>query len=125
MSNDPAFNALIDTLLNSPDGTARQKAAMTLGDYVDELTDEEYLEARDALNRALADNDPDVIGAVMSSLSQYNRSVASGGDIQEDELQGDAEDDILPQKGASCEVCGRPEPLIPEGGCERDDCPYG
>jgi hypothetical protein len=123
MSDDPAFNGLIDTLLNSPDGTARQKAAMTLGQYVDELSDDEYAEARQALNQALTDPDPDVINAVMQALSQYNRETRFSGDDYE--LHGDAEDDMLPEKGASCAVCGRPEPLIPDGGCERDDCPYG
>ncbi len=123
MSDDPAFNGLIDTLLNSREGTARQKAAMTLGQYVDDLSDEEYTEAKQALNQALADPDPNVINAVMQALARYNRNTSFSGDDYE--IQGDTEADMLPEKGASCAVCGRPEPLIPDGGCERDDCPYG
>jgi hypothetical protein len=44
------------------------------------------------------------------------------GDI---DVHGDTEEDLLhPPTKAVCSVCGRPEALIPDDGCERDDCPY-
>lgn len=124
MSNDPAFNNLIDTLLNSADGSARQKAAQTLGDHVDELDNDEYQEAMTALNEALADPDPSVIGTVMSALGNFNRQGGKKLEGDDFEIHGDAQDDMMPQKTVTCSVCGKPEAIVPEGGCERDDCPY-
>ncbi|MEL6403649.1 MAG: HEAT repeat domain-containing protein [Chloroflexota bacterium] len=117
---DPEFAGLIDTLLNSDNSAERRQAAKTLGDYVDDLNDEEYDAAKDALNRALTDADPMVLMAAMGALTKYNR-MSGKDDIV---LHGDDKDDILPPEKATCSVCGRPEALIPDGGCERDDCPY-
>jgi HEAT repeat protein len=121
MSADPEFQNLIDTLQNSPNASARKKAALALGDYVDNLSDDEYERARTALDRALSDPDPIVITTAMGALTKFNRQ--SGGD--DFMVQGDSEEDMLhPPEQAVCSVCGRPEALIPDGGCERDDCPY-
>jgi hypothetical protein len=120
MSKDPEFNALIETLLKHPNSSERQKAAKALGDFVFNLNDEEYEEAKTALNRALADKDPMVLMSAMGSLTKYNRK----GGKDEDIVVGDRKEDLLPPPTkAVCKVCGKPEALI-AGGCERDDCPY-
>lgn len=117
---DAEFKALIDTLLNSPDDMARMQAARALGDYVDDLSDEEYEAGKSALNRAMTDSNPMVLTAAMGSMTKYNRMTGEDDVV----LHGDREEDILPPEKAACVVCGRPEALIPDGGCERDDCPY-
>lgn len=117
---DPEFAALIDTLLESDDSSERRQAAQTLGKYVDELNDTEYEAAKSALNKALTDTDPMVLMAAMGALTKYNR-MAGDDDMV---IHGDDKDDILPPEKATCTVCGRPEALIPDDGCERDDCPY-
>lgn len=117
---DPEFKALLDTLNNSSDAGERADAARKLGNYVDDLNDEEYELAKAALNKALADPDPTVLMAAMQSITKYDRIGA--GDI---DIHGDTPEDLgVAEQGTSCSVCGRPEALIPEGGCERDDCPY-
>lgn len=118
---DSEFAALIDTLLNSPDDMARMQAARALGDYVADLNDEEYEAAKSALNRAMTDSNPMVLTAAMGSMTKFNRKTP---DDDDDFFHGDDKDDILPPEKATCSVCGRPEALIPDGGCERDDCPY-
>ncbi len=118
---DPEFAALIDTLHNSPDDMARMQAARALGDYVDDLNDEEYEAAKAALDKAMTDHNPMVLTAAMGSMTKYNRMGAGDDD---DFFHGDDKDDILPPEKATCAVCGRPEALIPDDGCERDDCPY-
>ncbi|MGJ3239638.1 MAG: hypothetical protein ACFE0Q_13090 [Anaerolineae bacterium] len=117
---DPEFLAVIDTLLNSPDSDERMRAARTLGDYVDELDDQEYEAAKKALNQAMTDTHPMVLTAVMGTMTRYNRMTGDDDVV----LHGDDKDDILPAERATCSVCGRPEALIPDGGCDRDDCPY-
>lgn len=124
MANDPEFQKLIDTLLTGKNANDRMKAAKSLGDYVDNLSNDEYKQAIDALNRAMMDPDPMVLTTAMQSMTKYTR----GGGIQitgDIELHGDTEDDLLhPPERSVCSVCHRPEALIPDGGCERDDCPY-
>jgi HEAT repeat protein len=126
MSSDSEFQNLIDSLLNNPDSSARMNAARALGDYVDNLNDEEYQEAKKALDSAMADPDPMVLTTAMGSLMRFNRQNDPRHISDEDmDVHGDAEEDILPPPTkAICDVCGRPEALIPQGGCERDDCPY-
>jgi len=117
---DPEFANLIDTLHNSPDAGERMKAARALGDYVDDLNDEEYEAAKKALNKAMTDSNPMVLTAAMGAMTKFNRMTGDDDVV----LHGDDEDDILPAEKAVCSVCGRPEALIPDDGCERDDCPY-
>lgn len=117
---DAEFKALIDTLLKSPDASERMRAARALGDHVDDLNDEEYEAAKSALNKAMTDNNPLVLTAAMGSMTKYNRMTGDDDVV----LYGDREEDILHPEKAVCSVCGRPEALIPDGGCERDDCPY-
>lgn len=118
MSQDSEFRNIVRALRQHPQSNARAEAARILGNYVDQLNDEEYHIAREALNNALTDSDPTVLMAAMQSLTKYNREGASAmGAVEE------ADDDTIAQ-AAACAVCGRPEVLIPEGGCERDDCPY-
>jgi len=124
MSHDAEFNALLDTLLNSQSGTDRAKAAQALGNYVEELDTGEYEEAKAALNRALTDYDPMVLTAAMQALTLYNRHGPPHIEGDDFEIHGDSEDDMIHPERALCDVCGRPEALIPQGGCERDDCPY-
>jgi hypothetical protein len=126
MSSDSEFKNLIDTLLNNPDSSARMKAARTLGDYVDNLDEAEYEQAKKALDRALSDPDPMVLTTAMGSLTKYSRRGGPRRIVDEDmDVHGDTEEDLLhPPTRAVCDVCGRPEALIPEGGCEREDCPY-
>lgn len=126
MANDSEFQNLIDTLLKDPDSSARMKAARTLGDYVDKLDDEEYEQAKKALDRALSDSDPMVLTSAMGALTKYNRKGGPKHIVGENiDVHGDTEEDLLPPPSrAICEVCGRPEALIPDGGCERGDCPY-
>jgi len=118
---DPEFKALIDTLLNSPNDSDRANAARTLGQYVHDLSDEEYEAAKKALDKAMTDSNPMVLMAAMGAMPKFNRKTDSDDDMV---LHGDDKDDILPPERAVCAVCGRPEALIPDGGCERDDCPY-
>jgi uncharacterized membrane-anchored protein YjiN (DUF445 family) len=118
MAQDAEFQAILDNMLNNPDPTQRAKAARILGDYVDELQDDEYEEAKRALNQAMTDPDPRVLTTVMQTMAKYDRL----GKLLD--LHGDSEDDMLPEKASACNVCGRPEAVIPDGGCERDDCPY-
>jgi hypothetical protein len=121
MSKDPEFMALIETLLKHPNSSERSKAAKALGDFVYNLNDEEYEDAKNALNKALSDKDPMVLMSAMGALTKYNRKAGS----DDYEVVGDREEDLLPPPTkAACKVCGRPEALIPDGGCERDDCPY-
>ncbi|MGB7342198.1 MAG: HEAT repeat domain-containing protein [Phototrophicaceae bacterium] len=117
---DPEFLALIDTLHNSPDASERMQAARALGNYVDDFSDEEYEMAKSALNKAMTDNNPLVLTAAMGSMTKFNRMIGTD-DVF---LHGDDQDDILPAEKAVCSVCGRPEALIADGGCERADCPY-
>lgn len=126
MSSDSDFQNLVDTLLNSSDSSARMSAARSLGDYVDKLNDEEYDEAKKALDRAMTDPDPMVLTTAMGSLMKFNRQSGPRHIVDGDmDVHGDDEDDILhPPTKAVCDVCGRPEALIAQGGCERDDCPY-
>lgn len=124
MAKDSEFQNLIDTLLNNSDSSARMNAARALGDYVDKLDDEEYEAAKKALDRALSDPDPMVLTTAMGALTKYSRQGGPKHIVDEDmDVHGDTEEDLLPTR-AVCEVCGRPEALIPDGGCERDDCPY-
>jgi hypothetical protein len=123
MSKNSEFDNVIDTLLNGKDATDRMKAAKVLGDFVDDLSDDEYEAAKTALNRAMTDPDPMVLTSAMQSMTKYNRKgVQITGDI---EVHGDREEDLLhPPEKSVCDVCHRPQALIPDGGCERDDCPY-
>lgn len=121
MSDDPTFRNIINALANDPDPLVRMEAAQTLGEFVDELTDAEYEAARGALNKALTDPDPLVLTAAMTAMTNYNRQGAAA--MFDDDEASPVEDDAVAES-AVCAVCGRPEALIPEGGCERDDCPY-
>jgi predicted O-methyltransferase YrrM len=124
MANDPEFQNLIDTLLKGKNAADRMKAAKSLGDYVKDLSNDEYEQAKKALDRAMTDADPMVLMAAMQSMTKYTR----GGGIQitgEIDFTGDTKEDLLhPPTRTVCKVCGRPEALIHEDGCERDDCPY-
>jgi hypothetical protein len=123
MSHDPEFLGLLQSLLHAPKSGDRIQAARVLGQYVDHLNDEEYVEARDALNSALRDADPMVLMEAMQSLTRYDREIRM---IRSEEAaQTDAEDETIhPIEQAVCKLCGRPEALIASGGCERADCPY-
>ena len=124
MANDPEFQNLIDTLLKGKNSADRAKAAKALGDHVKNLSDDEYEQAKTALNSAMTDPDPMVLMAAMQSMTKYTRGggIQITGDIS---FTGDTEEDLLhPPTRSACKVCGRPEALIPDGGCERDDCPY-
>lgn len=123
MSQDPEFLGLLQALLHAPKAGDRVQAARILGQYVDHLNDEEYAEARDALNSALRDADPMVLMEAMQSLTRYDREIRL---IRSEEaMQEDVEEDnIEPIEQAVCKLCGRPEALISAGGCERADCPY-
>lgn len=122
MSSDPEFANLLNTLLKSPVSAERMDAAHKLGRYANNLNDEEYEAAKSALNRALADPDPMVLMSAMQALGSYTRQSQED---YEDHIEGDDQDEILkPLERSGCRLCGRPEALIPEGGCERDDCPY-
>ena len=124
MANDPEFQKLIDTLLTGKSSSDRMKAAKALGDYVKDLSDSEYEQAKKALDKAMMDPDPMVLTTAMQSMTKYTRGggVQITGDI---DFQGDTEEDLLhPPTKAVCNVCGRPEALIPDDGCEREDCPY-
>lgn len=118
MSQDPTFQRILDALANDPNPAVRMEAAQTLGNYVDELSDDEYEAARSALDKALTDPDPTVLMAAMSAMTAYNRRGAA---VFEEE-------DALPEEDAAqaavCSVCGKPEALIDDGGCGRADCPY-
>jgi hypothetical protein len=72
----------------------------------------------------MMDPDPMVLTSAMQSMTKFTRGggVQITGDI---DVHGDTEEDLLhPPTKAVCSVCGRPEALIPDDGCERDDCPY-
>lgn len=119
MSEDPTFKNILNALANNPDSAVRIEAAQTLGNYVDQLTDAEYEAARSALDKALTDPDPMVLMAAMNAMTAYNRRGASAL-VEEEET---VEDEGAAQ-AAVCSVCGKPEALIADGGCGRDDCPY-
>lgn len=125
MSDDLTFDDLLHYLQRDSDPQNRAEAARILGDFVQELDQDEYRRARSVLNAALADPDPMVIMAVMNALTAYNREGRhiKGKDF---EVHGDSPDDlgVAPPEQAACKVCARPEALIPDGGCERKDCPY-
>ncbi|MDQ7027259.1 MAG: hypothetical protein Q9P01_17660 [Anaerolineae bacterium] len=124
MANNSDFQDLIDTLLKGDNANHRMQAAKALGDYVNDLSDDEYEQAKKALDSAMMDPDPMVLTTAMQSMTKFTR----GGGIQitgDIDVHGDTEADLLqaPTKSV-CSVCHRPEALIPDGGCERDDCPY-
>lgn len=118
--HDDEFLSLLEALKSGNDAD-KMEAAKTLGNFVGELNDMEYDAAKSGLDRALADANPMVVMTAMQSLTKYNR-VGTGGDMID--IHGDDQADIAPEKAAACSVCGKPEALIPVGGCERDNCPY-
>lgn len=118
---DLTFEDIIDILLNDSNPANRAEAARVLGEYVGELTNAEYDVAIDALNQALTDSNPLVISAAMSSMTLYQRNVPPTITGDDFEIHGDAQGMIAP---STCAVCGKPEMLIPDGGCERSACPY-
>lgn len=124
MANNADFQNLIDTLLKGNNTNDRMKAAKALGDYVNDLSDDEYEQAKKALDKAMMDSDPMVLTTAMQSMTKFTR----GGGIQitgDIDVHGDTEEDLLhPPTKSVCSVCHRPEALIPDAGCERDDCPY-
>jgi len=128
MSDDLTFDDVLGYLKNDPNPNNRAEAAKILGDFVGDLSDAEYMVARQALNNALADAHPQVVMAAMNSLTTYDREGKGGKHIVGDdfEIHGDTPEDlgVAPPKQSACKVCGRPEALIPDDGCERDDCPY-
>lgn len=119
--NDLTFDDIIHILLNDGDAANRAEAARVLGEYVGALSNAEYGVAVDALNQALTDSNPLVIGAAMSAMTRYQRNVPPRLTGDEFEIHGDPQGMIAP---SACAVCGRPEALVPDGGCERGDCPY-
>jgi hypothetical protein len=129
MSDELTFDQVLRYLQNDPNPSNRAEAAKILGEFVGDLSDEEYMVARQALNNALADAHPQVVMAAMNSLTTYDREGKGKGKhiVGEDfEIHGDTPEDlgVAPPEKAACNVCGRPEVLIPDGGCDRDDCPY-
>lgn len=124
MSHDPEFNQLLETLLHGATSSERMQAAKLLGQHVEQLNDDEYMDARNALNQALSDADPMVLMEAMQSLTRYDRQIRTIRD-EYGEVYGDAAEDMIhPIERAACKVCGRPEALISAGGCDREDCPY-
>ena len=118
--HDEEFLSLLEALKDGNDAD-KMEAAKALGNFVGELNDIEYDAAKSALDRALADANPMIVMTAMQALTKYNR-VGTGGDMID--IYGDDQSDIAPEKAAACRVCGKPEALIPSGGCERDNCPY-
>lgn len=102
---DAEFKALIDRLLYDDDPSERVAAARALGNYVDDLSDDEYNHAKSALDQAMTDSNPLVLTAVMGAMTRYNRM---SGNIR---LHGDDKDNILPPQKDDCEDCGRPQAL--------------
>ena len=127
MSDELTFDDVLRYLKNDPSADNRAEAARILGDYVGDLSDAEYTVARHALNNALADPHPQVVMAAMNSLTTYDREGKGKHIVGEDfEIHGDTPEDlgVAPPQRSACNVCGRPEVLVPDGGCDRDDCPY-
>jgi len=118
MSDGLTFDDVLYHLAHNERADARAYAAELLGQYVDQLSDEEYQRASAALNQALADPDPMVIMAVMQALSAYNRKAR--------------QDAALARQGATrppiaiklCAVCSKPEALADANLCPHANCPY-
>ena len=118
MSDNLSFEDVIDHLQNNPDSAARADAAKLLGDHVDDLSDDEYATAVQALNRALSDPDPMVLMAAMQTLPNFKRAQQQAENEAANDHSGEA------VQAAACAVCGRPEALIHPETCEYDNCPY-
>lgn len=123
MSHEPpSFEEVLWHLIHNDDAQLRVQAAQMLGEYVDNLDDEQYAQASGALNRALNDRDPMVIMASMTALSAYQRRAR---DIQTElTTQADVDEDTLPIADATCSVCGKPQALVDGTTCEQPQCPY-
>ena len=120
MSDEVTFEDVIHHLRHNEDPSARAEAAQMLGDYVDDLSDEEYDAAAAALNEALTDPDPMVLMAAMSALSHYTRRTAEMEQVQVEE----AADRKIEAVSNTCAVCGKPEVLIAAESCDYENCPY-
>ncbi|MCU0513221.1 MAG: HEAT repeat domain-containing protein [Anaerolineae bacterium] len=113
-----AFEDVIYHLQHNPQAGVRAQAAQMLGEHVASLTDAQYDSAREALNQALADPDPQVLMTAMQALSHFNRHAADYAPAAAPADSGTA------VQAAACRVCGRPEALVDAATCEYDTCPY-
>jgi len=118
MSDEVTFDDVLYHLAHNPQADARAYAAELLGQYVDQLSDEEYKQASGALNQALSDPDPTVIMAVMQALSAYNRKA------RQQAKQALQSASAPPIAIRLCAVCSKPEALADPKLCPHQDCPY-
>lgn len=117
MSDELTFDDVVYHLRHNEDPGVRAEAAQMLGDYVEDLNEDEYDIAANALNEALTDPDPMVLMAAMTALSHYTRRT--------DEMAAvSAPDDADIVAASSCPMCGKPEMLIDAATCEYERCPY-
>lgn len=118
MSEGPTFDEVVYHLINNPDAGLRAQAAQMLGDHADDLDDDLYRAAAQALNRALSDPDPMVLMAAMSALGQFNRPLSEATPAPAVTDAGPAE------RAATCSVCGKPTAIADGATCEQPNCPY-
>jgi hypothetical protein len=121
MSDEVTFDDVVYHLRHNDDPSVRAEAAQMLGDYVDNLSEDEYDIAANTLNEALTDPDPMVLMAAMTALSHYTRRT---GEMQAVSADDDDDDGDIEAVSNTCRVCGRPEVLIDAATCEYDMCPY-
>lgn len=114
-----SFEDLLGYLASHPRAESRAYAAELLGEYVDSLNEDEYQQASQALNNALADSDSQVVLAVMLALSHYNRQARR--QVEQARTQGD-EGKLIAI--ALCKVCQKPEMLADVTLCPHANCPY-
>lgn len=107
---------VIDQALNDSNPQTRAQAVRWLAENVDQLTDEQYEEAKRAVERAMMDSDPTVIMMAMQAMGSFTRAAS--------QLQPTAEEDDAEPVAAMCSVCGKPEWLINAADCEYATCPY-
>lgn len=119
MSDELTFKDLIYHLTQNSDPSARAEAARILGNFVDELSDQEYQIALHALNHSLTDPDPQVLMATMSALGHYNRNAP---DMTDSEADDDSSDEAV--MAETCAVCGKPAALVDPTDCPHASCPY-
>lgn len=120
MSDEVTFEDVVYHLRHNEDASTRAEAAQMLGDYVDDLSDDEYDQAASALNEALTDPDPMVLMAAMNALSHYTRRTAEMEQVQVEE----ATDRKIEAVSNTCAVCGKPEVLVDAESCDYEECPY-
>ncbi|GEM_PF-1070326 len=117
--NETTLEDVLHHLANNPDPAVRSEAAQMLGEYVKQLSDEEYQIAHKALNQALLDMHPSVIMAVMQSLSRFSRKAREQARIVKETGDKSAAVAIT-----LCKVCNKPEAIADGSVCPHDNCPY-